>query len=59
MERLAGNQGEIMWRARRKELERRYEDLLREYGPGHTRPAAPYESRAHAREDLLQEIRLA
>jgi len=48
-----------MWRARRKELERQYEDLLREYSPGLFRLAASYESLAQAREDLLQEIRLA
>jgi RNA polymerase sigma-70 factor (ECF subfamily) len=48
-----------MWRSRRKELERKYEDLLKEYGPSLSRLAASYESLAHVREDLLQDIRLA
>ncbi len=59
IESFAEGQGEIMWRSRRKELEQQYEDLLKEYGPGISRLAASYESIAHAREDLLQEIRLA
>ena len=59
MEPLAGSQGGVMWRSRRKELERQYEDLLKEYGPGLSRLAASYEYLAHVREDLLQEIRLA
>jgi len=59
MEQLAGNQGEVMWRTRRKELERQYEDLLREYSPGLSRLAASYEPLAHVREDLLQDIRIA
>ncbi len=59
MEPLAGSRSEVMWRSRRKELERQYEDLLREHGPGLSRLAASYESLAHAREDLLQDIRLA
>ena len=58
-EMLAGNRAEAMWRSRRKELERQYEDLLKEYGPGLSRLAASYEALAHAREDLLQDIRLA
>ena len=48
-----------MWRSRRKELERQYEDLLTEYGPGLSRLAVSYELLAHVREDLLQDIRLA
>jgi RNA polymerase sigma-70 factor (ECF subfamily) len=56
---LARDRDVIMWRSRRKELERQYEDLLREYGTGLSRLAASYESLAHAREDLLQDIRLA
>jgi RNA polymerase sigma factor (sigma-70 family) len=48
-----------MWRTRRKELERQYEDLLKEYGPGLSRLTASYELLAHVREDLLQDIRLA
>jgi RNA polymerase sigma-70 factor (ECF subfamily) len=59
MELLAENQGEAMWRSRRKELEQQYEDMLREYGAGLSRLAMSYESRAHAREDLLQDIKLA
>jgi len=59
MEQLAGNKGELMWHTRRNELERQYEDLLREYSPGLFRLAASYESLAQARDDLLQEIRLA
>ena len=59
MEPLAGVQGEVMWRSRRKELERQYEDLLREFGPGLSRLVASYESRMHDREDLLQDIRLS
>ena len=56
---LAGSQGGVMWRSRRKELEWQYEDLLKEYGPGLSRLAASYEFLAHVREDLLQDIRLA
>ena len=56
---LEGRQGRIIWRSRRKELERQYEDLLREYGPGLSRLAASYECLAHVREELLQDIRLA
>jgi RNA polymerase sigma factor (sigma-70 family) len=48
-----------MWRSQRKGLEKLFEDLLREYDPGLRRLAASYESLAHAREDLLQDIRLA
>jgi RNA polymerase sigma factor (sigma-70 family) len=50
---------EFMWHVSRKELEGQFEDLLREYGPGLSRLAASYESLADAREDLLQDIRLA
>jgi len=59
MEPLAGSQGGVMGRSRRRELERQYEDLLKEYGPGLSRLAASYEFLAHIREDLLQDIRLA
>ena len=59
MEPFAGSQGGVMWRSRRKELERQYEDLLKEYGPGLSRLAASYEFLVHVREDLLQDIRLA
>jgi RNA polymerase sigma factor (sigma-70 family) len=56
---LAADQDELMWRSQRKGLEKLFEDLLREYDPGLRRLAASYESLAHAREDLLQDIRLA
>ncbi len=59
MEPFAESQGEVMWHSRRRELERQFEDLLSEYGPGLSRLAASYESIAHVREDLLQDIRLA
>ena len=58
-ETLTGDHSKVMWPSRRKELEAQYEALLREYGPGLFRLAASYESLAHAREDLLQDIRLA
>jgi RNA polymerase sigma factor (sigma-70 family) len=48
-----------MERARRQQLERQYQELWREYGPGLGRLAASYESSLHAREDLLQDIQLA
>jgi RNA polymerase sigma factor (sigma-70 family) len=44
---------------RRKELESQYEDVWREYGASLSRLAASYEFLPQAREDLLQEIRLA
>lgn len=44
---------------RRKALESQYEELWREYGASLSRLAASYEFFPHAREDLLQEIRLA
>jgi RNA polymerase sigma factor (sigma-70 family) len=56
---LTGSQSEAMRHSRRKELERQYEELLREFGPGLSRLAASYESHTHVREDLLQNIRLA
>jgi RNA polymerase sigma-70 factor (ECF subfamily) len=43
----------------RDSVERQYEDLLNEYGPALSRLAVCYESLPQAREDLLQEIRLA
>jgi RNA polymerase sigma-70 factor (ECF subfamily) len=45
--------------AGRKQLEREYEQLWRDHGASLTRLASSYELNAHAREDLLQEIRLA
>jgi RNA polymerase sigma-70 factor, ECF subfamily len=43
----------------REKLETDYEDLWAEFGASIGRLASSYESRAHAREDLLQDIRLA
>lgn len=43
----------------RSSLEREYEQLWSEYGEGLMRLASSYESVRDAREDLLQEIRLA
>jgi len=43
----------------RSRLERKYEALWSEYGDGLVRLASSYESVCDAREDLLQEIRLA
>jgi len=43
----------------RSSLEREYEELWCEYGEGMMRLASSYESAPDAREDLLQEIRLA
>ncbi|HEY6249295.1 MAG TPA: RNA polymerase sigma factor [Candidatus Angelobacter sp.] len=48
-----------MERAHRQQLERQYEELWRDHGPGLSRLAALYESSLQAREDLLQDIRLA
>jgi RNA polymerase sigma-70 factor (ECF subfamily) len=45
--------------ARRQELERRYESLCRQYGDSLFRLASSYESVPDAREDVLQEIRMA
>ena len=45
--------------ARREQLESDYEQLWRDYGASLGRLASSYELGAHAREDLLQEIRLA
>jgi RNA polymerase sigma-70 factor, ECF subfamily len=44
---------------RRGHLEQEYDRILADFGPGLARLAASYESDAHSREDLLQEIRLA
>ena len=43
----------------REQLEAEYERLWAEFGASIGRLASSYESRAHAREDLLQDIRLA
>jgi len=43
----------------REQLEREYEQLWRDHGASLARLASSYELNAHAREDLLQEIRLA
>jgi RNA polymerase sigma factor (sigma-70 family) len=43
----------------REQLEREYERLWRDHGASLARLASSYELNAHAREDLLQEIRLA
>ena len=43
----------------REHLEREYDQLWSDFGPSLARLASSYESEAHAREDLLQEIRLA
>ncbi len=45
--------------AGREQLEQEYEQLWRDYGASLGRLASSYESDTHAREDLLQEIRLA
>lgn len=45
--------------ARREKLETEYEQLWRDHGASLARLASSYELNAHAREDLLQEIRLA
>jgi len=45
--------------AQRDQLEREYEELWSNFGPSLARLASSYESETHAREDLLQEIRLA
>jgi len=45
--------------AERNQLEREYEELWSTFGPSLSRLASSYESETHAREDLLQEIRLA
>lgn len=55
-------QGEVLERgmdAGRKQLEREYEQLWRDHGASLSRLASSYELDVHAREDLLQEIRLA
>jgi RNA polymerase sigma factor (sigma-70 family) len=56
---LAATDEKVMEVDRRNELERQYEGLWREYGASLSRLAASYECLPHAREDLLQEIRLA
>ena len=43
----------------REQLEREYEQVWRDHGASLARLASSYELNAHAREDLLQEIRLA
>jgi RNA polymerase sigma-70 factor (ECF subfamily) len=43
----------------RKQLEREYEAIWRQYGESLARLAASYEAATDARDDLLQEIRLA
>ena len=45
--------------AEREQLEREYEQLWRDHGASLARLASSYELNTHAREDLLQEIRLA
>ena len=45
--------------AGREQLDQEYEQLWRDYGASLGRLASSYESDLHAREDLLQEIRLA
>jgi RNA polymerase sigma factor (sigma-70 family) len=45
--------------ARRKQLEEDYERVWKNFGASLARLTSSYESNAHAREDLLQEIRLA
>jgi len=49
----------VAGRASREELEAEYARLWAEFGPSIGRLSSSYESRAHAREDLLQDIRLA
>ena len=44
---------------RREHFEQEYDRLWRDHGPSLARLAYAYEPNAHAREDLLQEIRLA
>src|SRR5580658_5431832 len=46
-------------KTRREQLESGYDRLWAEFGASIGRLASSYESRAHAREDLLQDIRLA
>ena len=46
-------------KTRSEQLEAEYERLWTEFGSSIGRLASSYESRAHAREDLLQDIRLA
>jgi RNA polymerase sigma-70 factor (ECF subfamily) len=46
-------------KTRREQLEAEYERLWAEFGGSIGRLTASYESRTHAREDLLQDIRLA
>ncbi len=55
----AGAMGSRSVEIGREQLERDYEQLWREYGASLGRLASSYESEAHAREDLLQEIQLA
>lgn len=47
------------WADQRSDLETLYDDLWNEYGASLGRLAASYEALPHAREDLLQDIRLA
>lgn len=46
-------------RTHREQLEAQYEGIWAEFGPSIGRLTSSYESLAHAREDLLQDIRLA
>jgi RNA polymerase sigma factor (sigma-70 family) len=46
-------------KTRREQLESEYDRLWAEFGASIGRLTSSYESRAHAREDLLQDIRLA
>jgi RNA polymerase sigma-70 factor (ECF subfamily) len=59
IESLTQARDEIMERERREQLERDYEQLWSEYGASLSRLASSYEFLPQAREDLLQEIRLA
>lgn len=45
--------------AARQAYEREYAEILRQYGAGLSRLTSSYESDLHAREDLMQDIRLA
>lgn len=59
IESLAQARDETMERERRQQLELEYEKLWSEYGASLSRLASSYEFLPQAREDLLQEIRLA
>jgi RNA polymerase sigma-70 factor (ECF subfamily) len=56
---LAQARDDTMERERRQQLERDYEKLWNDYGASLSRLASSYEFLPQAREDLLQEIRLA